>query len=289
MTSTPAEHSAWTAPGASDAAQKTYASVKAALASLISRRDLDVFLQGSYANATNIRADSDVDIVVVSRRTFQGSLERLSAAARTRWEALPAATYTAAELRAEVTQALVAYYGQSRVHQHNKCIKVDKAPGYVDADVVPCFQYRWFRTADPDLSREFVEGIVIEPLRGPRIVNFPKEHIKNGQAKNNTCSERYKPTVRQMKHLRNRAVSERRLNEDSAPGYLLECMTFNAPTDRFVSNHSERLKDVVLWLKIVDKQNFWSCDGVHRLFVNDPGGFDVPTAQRIADALWDAY
>jgi hypothetical protein len=61
MTSTPQEHMKWTAAGSNTAAQNTYASIRQALKELASRRSLDIFLQGSYANATNIRADSDVD------------------------------------------------------------------------------------------------------------------------------------------------------------------------------------------------------------------------------------
>ena len=287
MASTPTEHTAWTAAGANAAAQATYASVKQALADLIRLRNLEVFLQGSYANSTNIRADSDVDIVVMTRRTFHGSVGRLSARGKALWDALPAPSYLANDLRTEVTAALVAYYGAARVTQRNKCIAVAKRDGYVDADVVPCLEYHWYR--DPDSIANFIEGISIQPLRGERIINFPKEHIQNGQRKNVLCSERYKPTVRQMKHLRNRAIAEHRLAEGVAPGYMLECMTYNAPVDRFSANNSERLRDVVLWLKVADKQTFLSCDGIHRLFLDDPGHFEIGTAQRIVDALWDSY
>src|SRR4051794_21746404 len=119
MASTSTEHSAWTAAGSNAAAQATYASVKQALADLIRLRDLEVFLQGSYANSTNIRADSDVDIVVMTHRAFQSSVLRLSARGKAQWETLPAASYTSQDLRNEVTAALVAYYGTARVTPRN--------------------------------------------------------------------------------------------------------------------------------------------------------------------------
>lgn len=289
MSSSPQEHQNWTAAGSDVAAQNTYASVRQALEGLSQRRDVEIFLQGSYANATNIRADSDVDVVVMTRQTFQGSLDRLGPVARQRFDALPAATYSSSDLRTEVTNALVAYYGSDRVHSRNKCIQVDARTGYVDADVVPCLQYRWFPNAHSDISTGYIEGIAIHPLSGGRIVNFPKEHIKNGQAKNASCGGRYKATVRQIKRLRNRAVDQRLLGEGVAPGYLLECMVFNVPDAMFVANDSTRLMDVLLWLKYADKPTFMSCDGIHSLFGSDPGRFDAATAQTIIDALWEAY
>lgn len=287
MSSTTIEHGSWTAAGADTAAQNTYAAVRRALAEVERQRKVEIFLQGSYANQTNIRADSDVDVVVMTRLVFRGSVERLSANARARYSALPPAEYQAPNLRAEVIAALNNYFGESRVHPRNKCIKVDKRDGYVDADVVPAIEYHHY--TDPDDLSKYIEGIAILPRDGGVIVNFPKEHIKNGQAKNAACNGRYKETVRQMKHLRNRAEREGLLPADIAPGYLLECMTFNAPPDRFVPNDSERLKNVVLWLKYADKSTFWACDKVHRLFKDDPGKFNVNTAQRIIDALWEAY
>lgn len=289
MTSTPAEHSNWTSPGSDASAQRTYASVKKALEGLASRRDIEIFLQGSYANATNVRADSDVDIVVMAIQTFTGSFERLGPTARAAWDRLPQASFTVSDLRIEVEEALTSYYGTERVHPRNKCIQVDKGSGTVDADVVPCIQYRWYPSPTSDVRYDFIEGIKIHPLRGASIVNFPKVHIRNGQDKNKDCGGNYKQAVRQVKRLRTRAVAEGRLAEGVAPGYLLECMVYNAPRTKFVSNDSQRLLEVVSWLKSADKTGFRSCDEIHYLFKDDPGDFSVERGQRIADALWDAY
>lgn len=286
MSSTHQEHEAWTAAGSDVAAKNTYASIKKALEDVQRRRDLDIFLQGSYANSTNIRADSDVDVVVMTRQTFQGSADRLTGTARAAFDALPMATFSASDLRQEVLGALLAYYGASRVHRRNKCLKVDRRDGYVDADVVPCLQYRWYPC---NSTVNYVEGITILPVNGGRIVNFPKRHIENGQQKNAACSGNYKKTVRQVKRLRNRAIAEGRLADGVASGYLLECLVYNVPSAQFVSDDSERVSKIVLWLKYTDKSTFMSCDGIHELFRTDPGMFSIPTAQSIIDVLWDAY
>lgn len=289
MTSTPAERKAWTAAGADTAAKNTYNSIRTALKDIEAQRNVQVFLQGSYANHTNVRADSDVDVVVMTTLTFTGSIDRLGPTSRAAWDALPTSPYTYVDLRAEVTSALNGYYGASRVHPKNKCIKVDATPGYVDADVVPCLQYRWFPSTYSNISTDFIEGVSIFPQIGSRIINFPKEHIKNGEAKNAAAYGNYKSTVRQMKRLRTRAVQTGFLADGIAPGYLLECMTYNVPNLKFSSDPSQRLQDVILWLKHADKASFKSCDGIHLLFQTDPGDFKVATAQTIIDALWAAF
>src|SRR4029450_1975896 len=63
----------WSHQGAIATAQATHVSVRAALShaqSLIRTHDYEVFLQGSYRNATNIYAESDVDIVVQLKETL---------------------------------------------------------------------------------------------------------------------------------------------------------------------------------------------------------------------------
>lgn len=289
MTSTTLERKSWTAAGADVAMRNTYASIQKALAGIESKYGAEIFLQGSYANHTNIRNDSDVDIVVMSTFSFQGSAERLGPIAKARYAALSPAPFTVRDLRAEVTAALSSYYGESRVDPRNKCIRVLKKPGYVDADIVPCIEYHWYPSPDSDIYSDYVEGVTIHPRDGGRIINFPKEHLSNGQTKNGLCHDRYKATVRQIKRLRNRAVSEGRLADNVAPGYLLECMTYNVPPSAFVYDDSERLSKVVLWLMYADKTSFWSADGIHHLFYDDPGNFDIDTAQMIIDALWEAY
>lgn len=291
MSSSATERSSWTARGSDITAQKTYTSIKAALDPVRSDLSLNVYLQGSYANTTNIRADSDVDVVAQSDRTFVSNKAQLSAPARQRFDSIYAApTYRSWQLRTDIKNALVRYYGAVQVSDKDKCIRVAKRPGYLDADVVPAFQYRYFKTSDPfDIRRDWIEGIILYPQSGGTIVNYPKEHIRNGQAKNKECIGRYKPTVRQMKRLRNRAVDEYRISKSEAPGYLLECMTYNVPPSKFVPHDSDRLMKVIFHLKFADKKQFMSCDGIHTLFGTDPGGFTVNQAQRVIDALWDAY
>lgn len=291
MTITREAATRWTGQGAQDGAQQTYASVQHALerAGITRSRSLEIFLQGSYANSTNVRGDSDVDIVVMTKQVMQADISKLSTASKAKWNALPGGTFTSSDLRQEVSRALIAHYGPNRVHLKNKCIRVDAGSGTLDADVVPCMEYRNYTSPDPaTLSSGYIEGVRIQPLQGSSIVNYPKEHIANGKTKNQRALN-YKRSVRQVKRLRTFAVEKGFLREGIAPGYLLECMVYNAPDSTFAKTDDwDRLLEVVLWLRHADLRSFLSCDRVHRLFVDDPGNFSVVTATEIINALWEA-
>ena len=274
MTSTPAEHSNWTKAVAGSAARDTHLLIRDVLKSsqVWNEYSLDVFLQGSYANHTNIRAGSDVDIVVMSRQA----------------PTLGLSGHSVAGLRFKIHSILIEHFGLHRVDSKNRCIRVYKSPGYVDADVVPCFHFNERIKSNPNWTDGFIEGIVIQPVRGAPIKNYPKAHKKNGEDKNDHCHGLYKMTVRQVKHLRNRAVSEGRLEKDEAPGYLLECMLFNVSKEYFVLDDSQRLRNVCTRMHTEDKRSFWSCDYVHRLFGDDPGAFTIQQGNKIAYALLSA-
>jgi hypothetical protein len=212
----------WTAPGAQDGAQRTYASIKQALerAGLDRRYSYEVFMQGSYANATNIRGDSDVDVVAMLRSTYIPVVAELSPAEKQNEQRRGGgpATVTLDQFREDVHRALVKYYGSARVHPKDKCIRVDGNDSYLDADVVPAYQVRRYTSFPAVGEPDFVEGIQIRPRSGGSIVNYPKEHIKNGAAKNRATHERYKATVRQVKRLAVRAIAQGRFTKQDAPG-----------------------------------------------------------------------
>jgi predicted nucleotidyltransferase len=100
-------------------------------------RDHEVYLQGSYKNDTNIRGDSDVDIVVQLNETFYRDLDDLSTDDRQRYEAAyGTGTYSIDQFDADVQTALRAYFGASAVTPNNKCVTVSGGNGRLSADVV---------------------------------------------------------------------------------------------------------------------------------------------------------
>lgn len=290
MTVSSTDLRSWTTPGAQDAAARTYNSVKTHLESSprLSGYTFDVFLQGSYANATNTRGDSDVDIVAMLTSSYMPEISLLSPTEQRRYEArrIPATT-TVEDFRRAVHLALADRY--ERVEPKNKCLKIPRQGSLLNTDVVPCQQHRRYFEFPEIGSPRWIEGISIKPLRGPRIVNYPKEHRTNGQALNQDTGERYKPTVRQVKRLRRAAVDKGLVRIDQAPGYLLECMIFNVPTYMFYGDEATRVGDVLRWLDGHTAEELartiWSCDKIHKLFSDDPGDHNQYIAKQTLGSL----
>jgi hypothetical protein len=75
----------WANPGALTTSAATYGSIRHALlksTSPVANLELDIFLQGSYGNSTNIYGDSDIDVVALYTATFSEDVSLLTAAER---------------------------------------------------------------------------------------------------------------------------------------------------------------------------------------------------------------
>jgi hypothetical protein len=71
-------------------------------------KDVDVFLQGSYANRTNVHAESDVDTTVRCKKTLYYELpEYVTAALR----GIGPVVYPFDQFRADLGAALIAHFG----------------------------------------------------------------------------------------------------------------------------------------------------------------------------------
>ncbi len=224
----------WSHQGATESSAAAYQAVRNAIerSAKLQTHSVEVYLQGSYRNSTNIRGESDVDIVVQSRATFFYNVEQLSGADRQTVEALPAATYGWDEFRADVLAALISYFGAPRVVDRNKCITVLNAGGIgISADVVPAFTHRRYIR-----SLTYVEGIAFRTQRDHRlIVNYPKQHYDNGVDKQDRTGSEFKATVRIYKNARSDLVDKGAMTEALAPSYFIECLMFNVPDSVFIA------------------------------------------------------
>lgn len=188
-------------------------------------RDTEVFLQGSYRNRVNIRQDSDVDIGILCRDTFYHDLPDGQSADR--YGFFPA-DYSYPQFKNEVEQALMNHFGRPSVHRGNKAFDIKENTYRVDADVAPFFEHR--RYVAPG---RYHEGVELRPDKGGRVINWPKQHYDNGVSKNGTTSRRYKRIVRILKQIRNEMEDNRIATSKPVPGFLLECLVWNVPSDHF--------------------------------------------------------
>jgi len=258
----------WSHQGGTTISSTAYNSIRHALtktASPLHGRGVNIFLQGSYANDTNIHADSDIDVVVLYEGTFYKDLTSLPLTQQQAHEAqFGPPTYSWSDLNRDVLAALRSHYGHAAVNPGNKAIKVQTGAGRMTADVIPAVQFRRYATfTDPNnLTAHW--GIHFFDARGNGINNYPKYHIERGQDKNRQerTRGRYKPTVRVLKNLRTHLVESGVLTRESAPSYYVECALHNVPDHVFHAQFSESVPQILDHLWLTPFKNLMSQNGV---------------------------
>jgi hypothetical protein len=220
----------------------THEAIRAALEAspVLVSRSYEVYLQGSYRNHTNIRADSDVDIVVELTSAFEADLSKLSYSEHRLFEhTYPRSSYSHSAFRSDVLSALMAEFGEANVDSTgDKSLKVLGNGRRLNADVVPALSYRKYVGFESDSDEDYLEGIHFWTQKSQReVINYPKQHIEHGWAKNQRIGERYKPTVRLFKNARRAAVSRGLLDRSTAPSYFLECLLYNVEDYRFMTDN----------------------------------------------------
>jgi hypothetical protein len=200
----------------------------------LSNRSISVFAQGSYANRTNVRQDSDVDVCVLCRDVFYYDLPHGESPQA---YAISPASYAYGQFKNEVGAALEAYFGAGSVARGNKAFDVHANTYRVDADVVAAFEYRRY------VSRsQYHEGTKFPPDNGGEIINWPAQNYENGVQKNKQTGERFKALVRIMKRLRNEMNDVGIASAAPIPSFLNECLNWNVPNDGF--GHDEYVNDL---------------------------------------------
>ena len=203
--------SIWSDHGSQEASKRTHEAIRTALNAHDWPQGMtyDFYLQGSYRNDTNIRGDSDVDIVLELTSAFRHDALPLSKSEQERLdESFFPATHNWDDFRREALLALEEWFGTSLVTQGNKAIKLKAKPPRLAADIVVCLEHRRY-----DSYYSYAQGITFQTLREGRwIINYPKMHYENGVAKSAKTWNRYKRTVRMFKNARNHLESTNRIN-----------------------------------------------------------------------------
>ena len=97
----------------------------------------DFYLQGSYQNDTNIRGNSDVDVVLELTSAFHHDKSALSQQQQASLaSSFRDASYDWNDFRRETLKAMEAGFGKRMVAQGNKSIKLKADPPRLAADVV---------------------------------------------------------------------------------------------------------------------------------------------------------
>lgn len=192
------------------------------------RSDISVYTKGSYRNNTNVRADSDVDVVVENTACAYFDWGRDVTPAPAGVIPPYEGIWTPALWRAEVNKALRTAFGSGVDTSGKIAVYVPPVPGSrPSVDVVPSFTfYRYWRS---DRTSKAV-GTCVFNTSGVKIVNWPQQQLDNGIAKNNATGQRYKNFVRALKNAENVLCKAGVIKP--LPSYFMECLVYNVPNEK---------------------------------------------------------
>ena len=129
----------WAQPGTVRGAKNTHAAIRNALARHEWPEDVryTTYMQGSYRNSTHVRRQSDVDVVVqlTSLPVRDGSLLPDSQK-RLLEERFPEPEYGWRPFRSDVLKAITKAFGESRVREGKKTLKLVMESPDIPVDVV---------------------------------------------------------------------------------------------------------------------------------------------------------
>lgn len=242
----------WTAPlsiSEEQRAENTINMIRSAVDSSdeLKTMDIEVFTQGSFANNTNVRTESDVDVCVMLNDTFH--LELPNGKNKEDYGFLPS-TLSFFDYRNMVKRALQKKFRTEYVEDGNKSLKIHENTYHVDADIVPAFQLRNYYYNNSSSESNYIEGTWFMSKNEKEVKNYPKIHIRNGQKKNTATNNKYKKLVRIMKHVKNNMVDDNATNGDKITSFLVECLVWNVPNEKITgySTWTDTLREAILYL-----------------------------------------
>lgn len=278
----------WSRQGATASASALYERIRAALQNdaALRGRNFEVFLQGSYRNSTNIRGDSDVDVVAMLTDTYMPEYGALDAYTRSVVEGRSSsATYTLTDFRRDVTDAIRCVFPAHSITEGGKSIKIPRTTNNIPADVVPCLEYRLYLPPQGLLAdATHVDGIWLwDVQRHHAVTSFPRQSYDNGVAKHGRTNDWYKPTVRIFKNARGWMEDNGLIQSGTASSHAIECLIYNVPDQQFGSSYGDTFVNAVNWLNGADLTNFVCQNGIQRLF--DSGRWTQQNARAYIGAL----
>lgn len=233
--------------------------------------EIKLLVQGSYANNTNVKTESDVDVAIIQEDVFQTSYRddqnKLNYGFKT-------SDYTYYKFKNYIYESLVSKFGIENVIKKNKCILVKGNSYRVDADSVPARRYRDYREDYQNNPNNYKPGIYIKADDGQEIINYPEQHIENGRKKNNDTNYFYKKMVRIIKKIRYLMIDDNIESAKNINSFKLECLLWNISDGLYLKEGSyvdkfQGLVDYILCKGFSEFEFYKEVNGIKQLFNND--------------------
>ncbi|CAC9963781.1 hypothetical protein [uncultured Gammaproteobacteria bacterium] len=253
-------------------------------------KDIEVFVQGSYANNTNVRANSDIDVCIMLKDVFFSEYPD----GLTRGDyGFPVSDYRFSTYRSSVIKALSSKFGNENIVLGNKSIKIKSNSYRIEADAVPCLQYRNYDYQNSRNPDDFIEGHKIDAQNGEEVISYPKQHIENGKEKNTETQRRFKRTVRVFKKIRYHMIDNGEPVNSNISSFLIECLLWNVPNNIFIENntHENRVKESIRYLYFKTKDQKKECkqwgEVSEILYLFNDKKWDIVMVNKFLQRMWE--
>ena len=237
--------------------------------------DLTIFVQGSYANNTNVKGDSDIDIAVVRENVFRG--EYRTGISGKNYGFQPA-THDALEFKKIIFKALYDKFGNDTVRK-NKSILIKGNYSRKQADVVPPLRYRNYKQDYYNDENNFKPGVLITTDDGQEIINYPEIHLENGRRKNIITNYYFKKIVRIMKELKYLMEEEGYNSASKINSFLIESLLWNVPDVLFLNEEEYSAKFIGIVNYLLDNKEsiiqFKEVNGIKLLIEDDEERLEI--------------
>lgn len=283
----------WTKPASTTEESKIDNAIKMVKSALKNDSNFDdleyeVFVQGSYANNTNVRTNSDIDVNIMLTSTFYS--EYPDGKSKSDY-GFTEGSISYPDYKQLVLTALNNKFGADKIIVGNKSIKIDSNSYRVEADCIPSFQFRNYKYKNSSSPNNFVEGVKYYALDSTEVINYPKVHIENGITKNKLTGRNYKKLVRLMKRLRNKMISDNHFENENITSFLIECLVWNVPNS-YINNYDtwdETIKQSLIFINDSIKDTSYGKWGeVSEMFYlfHSARKWTVNDVQSFINSLW---
>ena len=283
----------WAHPGTVQGAKNTHAAIRNALARHRWPGDVRyrTYLQGSYRNNTHLRRQSDVDVVVEltslpvrDGRLLPDSQKRLLE------EKFPEPEYGWRRFRRDVLRAITESFGESRVREGRKTLKLVMESPEIPVDVVVAVRYLTYTEYSGQRSYKHTEGMGLYlPGEGRWAVSYPHIHRRNGVKKEKATTWWFRRCIRMFKNARAQLVEEDRLAPAAARSYQIECLLYNVPDRLLGRSCQSAYSSALYWLRGNRLSQFSCQNGLVPMFDGGPDSWNERDAGTLIDALVKQY
>ena len=272
----------WSHHRSAMASAQAHVSIRNALASYTGwGQDIvfDMFLQGSYKNATNLHQDSDVDLVVQLSERVRPRVVSLSVSQLEQDQSHITIYRRLQSFRDQTMNALWSTYGANAVTSGRKSLKLAKGRIPAETDVVVTLHYE--------------DGLAFFlPDEHRWVVSYPQQHYAMGLKKEESTNMRYKRVIRMFKAARNHLIETDEIEKDTAPSYFIECLLYNVPNQLFRPRLIQSYEDITDYLSTANLERFQCQNGKRELFGSSSDLWSLRKARRFIRSLirlWDEF